>query len=90
MQMRKSDTPRLDKIHERMRSKLDELYTDLKQLETDLRVASQESSQARKDRIEGFKRSLRDILAAADRLDGFKQAVRDLLDAADKADREWH
>ena len=56
-------------IHNRIQSKLDELRTDFKQLETDLRVANQESSRARKDRIQGFKQALRDLLDAADRAD---------------------
>jgi sugar-specific transcriptional regulator TrmB len=60
---------RLDEIHERIQSKLDELHTDFKQLETDLRAANQEHSQAHKDRIAGFKRALRDILEAANRAD---------------------
>ena len=60
---------RLDELHNRIQAKLDELHSDFKQLETDLRVANQESSRARKDRIEGFKRVLRDILEAADRAD---------------------
>ena len=60
---------RLDELHNRIQAKLDELHTDFKQLETDLQVANQESSRARKDRLEGFKRALRDILEAADRAD---------------------
>jgi hypothetical protein len=74
MQISKSETrrrvqSRLDELHERIQSKLDELHSDFKQLETDMRVAKQESSKARKDRLEGFKRALRDILEAADRAD---------------------
>ena len=59
----------MDEIHNRIQSKLDDLHKDFKQLETDLRVANQESSRARKDRIQGFKRALRDLLDAADRAD---------------------
>ena len=43
--------------------------TDFQQLETDSHEANEEASQARKDRIEGFKRALRDLLEAADRAD---------------------
>lgn len=67
--MPKQIESKLDELHNRIQAKLDELRADFKQLETDLRVASQENSQARKDRIEGFKRALRDILRAADRAD---------------------
>jgi ferritin-like metal-binding protein YciE len=56
-----------DDLHDRIQSKLDELHADFKQLEVDLHGANQASSRARKDRIEGFKRALRDILQAADR-----------------------
>ena len=59
----------VDKIHNRIQSKLDGLHQDFKQLETDLRVANQESSRARRDRIQGFKQALRDLLDAADRAD---------------------
>ena len=59
----------VDEIHNRIQSKLDELHTDFKQLENDLSVANQESSRARKDRIQGFKQALRDLLDAADRAD---------------------
>lgn len=55
----------LDDLHDRIQSKLDELHADLKQLEVDVHAANQASSRARKDRIEGFKRALRDILQAA-------------------------
>jgi hypothetical protein len=72
----KSETPipmrsqsRLDEIHKRIQSKLDELHADFGQLETDLRTADQASLRARKDRIEGFKRALRDLLEAANRAD---------------------
>jgi len=57
----------LDELHDRIQAKLDELHADFKQLETDLKVANQERSLARKDRMAGFKRALRDILDAADR-----------------------
>jgi len=60
---------KVDEIHNRIQAKLDALHTDFKQLETDLRVANQESSRARKDRIQGFKQALRDLLDAADRAD---------------------
>lgn len=56
----------LDGLHDRIQSKLDELYTDFKRLGADLREARQSDLRARKDRIEGFKRALRDILQAAD------------------------
>lgn len=74
-QMSKSETlgrvqSRLDELRKRIQSKLDELHTDFKQLEADLRDANEESSRARNDRIEGFKRALKEILAAADRADG--------------------
>jgi hypothetical protein len=58
-----------DEIHKRIQSKLDELHADFGQLETDLRTADQASLRARKDRIEGFKRALRDLLEAANRAD---------------------
>jgi len=60
---------RLDALHDRIQSRLDELFADFKQLETDLQAAHQASSRARKDRIEGFKRALQDLLQAADRAD---------------------
>jgi ferritin-like metal-binding protein YciE len=58
-QMSESETreqiqSRLDELHNRIQARLDELHSDFKQLETDLRVANQESSRARKDRIEGL------------------------------------
>jgi hypothetical protein len=56
-----------DDLHDRIQSKLDELHADFKQLEVDMHTANQASSRARKDRIAGFKRALRDILQAADR-----------------------
>jgi len=59
----------LEELHKRIQSKLDELYADFKQLETDVQAANQASSRARKDRIEGFKRALRDLLEAANRAD---------------------
>ena len=59
----------LDELHNRIQSKLDELRADFKQLERDTQAANQASSRARKDRIDGFKRALRDILEAADRAD---------------------
>lgn len=58
---------RLDTIHNRIQLKLDELHTDFRQLETGSHEANQEASRARKDRMEGFKRALRDLLEAADR-----------------------
>ena len=66
---RSPDPSRLDELHQRIHSKLGELHTDFQQLETDLRTAKQESSLARKDRLEGFKRALRDLIDAADRAD---------------------
>jgi hypothetical protein len=59
----------VDEIHNRIQSKLDELHTGFEHLETDLRVANQESSRARKNHIQGFKRALRDLLDAAGRAD---------------------
>ncbi len=59
--------PGSDDLHDRIQSKLDELHADFKQLEVDVHAANQASSRARKDRIQGFKRALRDILQAADR-----------------------
>jgi hypothetical protein len=59
----------LDALHNRIQSSLDELHADLTQLATDLREANQASSKARKDRMQGFKRALRDILQAADKAD---------------------
>ncbi len=60
---------RLDKLHQKIQSKLDDLHSDFRQLETDLRGAKQANSRAHKDRIDGFKRALRDILEAANRAD---------------------
>jgi hypothetical protein len=59
----------LDELHDRIQLKLDELHADFKQLETDMRQANQAGSKARKDRLEGFKRALSDILRAADKAD---------------------
>ena len=56
----------LDGLHDRIQSRLDELYGDSKQLGAGLREARQSDLRARKDRIEGFRRGLRDILQAAD------------------------
>jgi outer membrane murein-binding lipoprotein Lpp len=72
--MSESETPdrshsRLNKIHNRIQSKLDELHTDFRQLETDSHEANEEASRARKGRIDGFKRAQRDLLEAADRAD---------------------
>ena len=66
---RTPDPSRLNELHQRIQSKLGKLHTDFEQLETDLRTAKQESSLARKDRLEGFKRALRDLIDAADRAD---------------------
>ena len=60
---------RLDRLHSRIQSNLDELHTDIKQLGADLREARQSDLRAHKDRIQGFKRALRDILQAADQAD---------------------
>jgi len=60
---------RFDQLHNRIQSKLDELHADLKELGADVHNANLESRRARKDRIEGFKRSLRDLSQAADRAD---------------------
>jgi hypothetical protein len=59
----------LDELHKRIQTKLDELHKDFRRLKTDLKGTDQASSRARKDRIEGFKQVLRDLLAAADRAD---------------------
>ena len=59
----------LDDLHDRIQSKLSELHADFRQLRTDVRAANQSGQRARKDRIEGFKRALRDIVQAADRAD---------------------
>jgi ferritin-like metal-binding protein YciE len=64
-----STESRLDALHDKIESRLDELHADFKQLETDLQAANQASSRARKDRIEGFKRALQDLLQAANRAD---------------------
>ena len=61
--------PALDDLHNRIQSKLDELHADFKQLQADVRAANTSGKRARMDRIEGFKRALRDILQAADRAD---------------------
>ena len=66
---RTPNSSRLDDLHQRIQSRLGELHTDFQQLETDFRTAKQESSLARKDRLEGFKRALRDLMGAADRAD---------------------
>jgi hypothetical protein len=65
----KGSQSRLDDLHERIQSRLDELHADFKQLGTDLREARQSGLRARKNRIQGFKRALRDILQAADQAD---------------------
>jgi hypothetical protein len=54
----------------RPQSRRDELNADFKQLAIDLRAANRASSKARKDRMEGLKRALRDILQAGDEADG--------------------
>lgn len=65
----KSGQSGLDDLHDKIQSKLDELHADFKQLGTDSREARRSGLRARKDRIEGFKRALRDILQAADQAD---------------------
>jgi chromosome segregation ATPase len=60
----------MDKLHQRIRAKLDELRTDFGKLKDDLHDADQASSRARKDRIEGLKRALNELLEAADRAQG--------------------
>ena len=57
----------VDDLHDRIQSKLNELHSDFRQLRADIRAANQSGARARKDRIDGFKRALRDILQAADR-----------------------
>ena len=57
---------RLDGHQDRIQARLDELHGDFKELAADLREARQSGVRAQKDRIEGFKRALRDILQAAD------------------------
>lgn len=79
----------LDRIHDSVRSELDELYADMKKLKADLKEGRREASQARKDRIQGIKRALQDLLLETHRIDGLRLAVRDMLDAAERADREW-
>jgi pyruvate-formate lyase len=59
----------LDEIHERIQSRLDELHADFKQLEADLRAGNQASLRAHKDRIEGYKQALRDIVESTNRAD---------------------
>ena len=63
-----SDTGSND-LHDRIQSKLNELHTDFRQLRADIRTANKSGERARKDRIEGFRRALRDLLKAADRAD---------------------
>jgi polyhydroxyalkanoate synthesis regulator phasin len=58
---------RLDGLHDRIQSRLDESHADFKELAADLGEARQSGVRAQQDRIEGFKRALRDILQAADR-----------------------
>jgi len=65
----RSAEARLDELHARIQSRLDELHADFKQLAADEREGRREASLARKDRIEGFKRALRDLLQAAERAD---------------------
>ena len=59
----------LDDPHNRIQSKLDELHADFRELRADVRAANQSGERASKDRIEGFKRALRDLLQAANRAD---------------------
>lgn len=61
--------PGSNDLQDRIQSKLKELHADFRQLRVDVRAANQSGARARKDRIEGFKRALRDILQAADRAD---------------------
>jgi len=56
-------------LYDRIQSKLNELHSDFKQLRTDITEANQSGERARKDRIDGFRQALRDILEAADRAD---------------------
>jgi hypothetical protein len=65
----RSAEARLGELHVRIQSRLDELHSDFKQLAADVREGRRKASRARKDRIEGFKRALRDLLQAAERAD---------------------
>ena len=90
----KPETPsrgqsKLDEVHKRIQSKLDELYSDFRQIEVDLAVSNEESRRARKDRIQGFKQALKDMLESTNRLERLKKGARDLVASADRADREW-
>lgn len=58
-----------DTLHDRIERRLNDLRADFKQLEKDTQAANQESRRARRDRLEGFKRALLDILHAVDRAD---------------------
>jgi hypothetical protein len=60
---------KLDEIHKSIQSKLDEHRTDFRKLETDLQTANHDSLRAHKDRREGFKRALQDVLEAESRAD---------------------
>jgi len=65
----KSGRSSLDHLHDRIESKINELHADFSQLRDDFKAANQSGKRARKDRIDGFKRALRDIREAADHAD---------------------
>jgi hypothetical protein len=65
----RSAEARPDQLHARIQSRLDELHVDFKRLAADVREGRREASRARNDRIEGFKRALRDLLQAAEQAD---------------------
>ena len=56
-------------VQDRIKAKLDELRADFHQLGADIRTANLEGARAKRDRIEGFKQALRDLLDAAKRAD---------------------
>ena len=68
-------TPRSEVVNQsadvqaRIEAKRNELRGDFHQLAADMRTANQEGARAKKDRIEGFKQALRDLLDAAKRAD---------------------
>ena len=63
------DGTKRDSIHKRIQAHLNELRTDLKQLAADAQEGRREASRARKDRVEGLKRALSDLLEAAEQAD---------------------
>ena len=68
-----SQSERPPRVHDdlttRIQEKIEELRADVRQLHTDIRAADEASARARRDRIEGLKKALHELLRAATKED---------------------